>query len=121
MRSGEVAATGGAGADKRLQRVAFVGGEVGGDDFGKGSGRWADTPAGRAASILAQAQAEYQRAARHALDTASADWDTHGQPHAQQLETLIADATSTARHALDVTTAQHAHGPSASRHLSCPN
>ncbi len=107
----------------------------------QGTGRWTGTSAGRAALNLTEAKADNRRAARHAsdpalrrrerresdhdlaaarqaLEAATADWETHGQPHASRLETLIAQADLAVRQTLDTHRAQQAQRPWASLHHS---
>jgi hypothetical protein len=110
----------------------------------QGSGRWADTPAGHAASHLTRAEGDYRRAAnradepglrrrerraaddelgaaRHALQAAKAEWKTHGQPQASRIETLIDSTDRTVRNTLDAIRAQQAQKPWASLHRAGPS
>ena len=110
----------------------------------QGTGRWTGTPAGRAALNLTHVKGNYRRAVRHAsdpalrrrerraadhdlgaarqtLEAAKADWETHGQPHARRLETVIADADLTTRRTLDTHRAQQAQRPGVSLHHGGPH
>ena len=127
----------GAALDERLRHEYDL------QQLRQGTGHWADTPAGRAALNLTEAKANYRRAANHAadpalrrrercaadgdlgaarqaLEAARADWETHGQPHASRLETLIADADLAVRQTLATHRAQQAQRPWASLHHTGP-